>query len=147
MATIISIIQNSDCSNQLNANIWLQSLVKIDWRLFELLSEPILGQFVQFPYLVDAGEVDLTLEGTFCAGVHHLQLDLTVAWRIEYKAHRIRNPGVVMNHLVRVYHIARLMAGQQLLQFVNGHIVQAVVQHHQLLLAVDLYYTTRRTRG
>lgn len=44
--------------------------------LLELLLQPLLGQFVQFAYFVDAGEIHFALQGALCAGVHHLQFDL-----------------------------------------------------------------------
>lgn len=81
----------------------------------QILAQPLLGQLVQLPDLVGLGEIGLAGQRTFGTSVHHLQLDLAVARRVEDEAHRIRDALVVVDHLVSVDNVSRLVAGQLLL--------------------------------
>lgn len=105
----------------------------------EFFLQPILGEFIQFAYLIGPGQIGLALQRSLGAGIHDLQFHLAIAWRIEYEAHWIRDTIVRVDHLVAVDNIARLVTGQLFLQIVNCDLVQELVDTDQLLFSVHFH--------
>lgn len=118
---------------RLSTSFWLELNTR------QVLAKPLLSQLVQLSDLIGFGKISFASQGPLGASIHHLQLDLAVPRCIKDKAHRIGNALVVVNHFVAVDDVARLMAGQLLLQIVDGDVLDVFVNANQLLLTIDFH--------